>query len=79
MSQKNLFVIWPTFDELMTLLTNILLPHLSEKYLADCRQTSYLALMYYSPDLSRSFQSQKTLSNLQINLKTRSGRPRDRR
>ena len=51
MSQKNLFVLWSTFDELMTLGTNILLPHFSEKYLDDCRQTSYLALMYYSPDL----------------------------
>ena len=53
MSQKFLFVLWPTFDELMTLCTNILLPHFREKYLTDCRQTWYLALMYYSPDLIR--------------------------
>ena len=53
MSQKFLFVLWPTFDELMTLCTNILLAHFREKYLTDCRQTWYLASMYYSPDLIR--------------------------
>ena len=53
MSQNLLFVLWPTFDELMTFGTNILLPHFREKYLADCRQTSFVASMYYSPDLIR--------------------------